>query len=268
MRQAVAIRAVAHEVFPAAGPFVPDARQLRHYRDLLGPFGVPFDPAMLQRGARTGFHAMSEAVVGRLAAGDVDLVVLAHATPDCEPTRSAASHLAFICAGEPRAFALSDLGVGAPFAALRVIAAHLESPGFDCALLVVLEQTSLPNYDERVHDSVLDSAVAIALGARGEVTVAGVSSRADVAPADAGRVALELLAAEPEETLLVVGPAIALDGNRIHRAAAQHHCSAVWIELSLHLERWRERHERVLVADYDSRLRQLHAARIDMAAKR
>jgi hypothetical protein len=147
VRHSIAITRVAHRAFPSVRPYIRDERRIRHYRDLLAPYGVPLDERLLSGGGQNGFRAMGDALVSELDAlpPTLDLVVIAHATPDFDPIVSAASHLAHVCPGDPRAFAISDHGVGAPFAALRVIAAHLACPEYRHALLVVLDQNTLPN---------------------------------------------------------------------------------------------------------------------------
>jgi hypothetical protein len=266
VQDVVGIRQLTHRVFPESGPYVRDPRRLRHYRDLLTPWGVALDEGMLRRGGRNSFRAMSAELVEQLdLPAAVDLVVLAHSTPDFDPIFSAASHLAYLCPGEPRAFAVSDHGVGAPFAALRVIAAHLRWPEFTDALLVVLDQTSLPNYDEQVHRQLVeDSGVAVLIGAAGRSRVAGVACLDDVGRDDVPRLVTRLLEGEPAGTLLLAGPTLELAAasGPVHRASSRYLCTAVWVALSEHLDQWRDRFERVLVVDHDDRLRQLHAASI------
>jgi hypothetical protein len=272
---ALAIQAVAHRAFGPGEPYTRDPRRLRHYRDLLEPYGVALDERLLERGGRHSFRAMGAAVVADVEAPPrVDLVVLAHATPDFDPILSAASHLAFLCPGQPRAFAVSDHGVGAPFAGLRMIAAHLRSPAYATALLVVLDQTSLPNYDARVHRRhTEDSAVALALGRSGPAVVAGVERRDRLDPGQASRAVADLARTAAARTVVLAGSGVDVpraprtDGVLVHRAPAQHHCTAVWVALSEHLDRWRHAYDRVVVADYDEPLRQLHTASITLDRK-
>jgi hypothetical protein len=266
MAQTVPIRQVTHRVFGEAGPYVRDPRRLRHYHDLLTPFGVAFDERLLARGGRNGFRAMSDALIRELPElpDAIDLVVVAHSTPDDDPMVSAAAHLAYICPGEARAFALSDHGVGAPFAALRVIAAHLAT-GDETALLVVLDQTCLPDYDERVHaHDVVDCAVAIVIAADGQSTIEAVTRGVGVDAHDAARLVRALAAEQPPATLVLCGPEIEppADVAAVHPASMRHVCTAVWVELSTHLAAWRERYDRVLVVEYDAALRELHTATI------
>jgi hypothetical protein len=272
-REPVSIRRVAHRRFPSAGPYVRDERRLRHYRDLLAPYGVALDERMLERGGQNSFHSMGDMLVSQLEGlpAALDLAVIAHATPDFDPILSAASHLAHICPGEPRSFAISDHGVGAPFAALRVIAAHLRCPGYTHALLVVLDQTTLPNYDERVHAGpVDDSAVAVLIGPGGCGRVWGVARQAQVNVEDALTRATQIVRGMPE-TLLVAGPALAdvadAEDLSVHVASARHLCTAVWFALSEQLESWRRQFRQLLLADYDPALGHLHTALIALSAE-
>ena len=269
------IRRAVHRRFPSAGPYVRDDRRVRHYRDLLGPYGVAFDERMLERGGRNSFRAMGDALVCDLEGlpAALDLVVIAHATPDFDPLLSAASHLAHVCPGEPRSFAISDHGVGAPFAALGVIAAHLRCPDYAHALLVILDQTSLPNYDPRVHASpVEDSAVGVVIGpGAGEGRIGPVQRHGDCGPEDAPARAAAIARSQPPGTLVVAGPALArladAAGLTVHVASERHLCTAVWFALSEHLPAWRREFTRLLVVDHDPSLRHLHSAVITLSAE-
>jgi hypothetical protein len=233
---------------------------------------VPDEDA-LRAGGQNSFRAMGDELVARLQGmpTKLDLIVIAHTTPDFEPIVSAALHLAHVCPGEARAFALSDHGIGAPFAALQVIAAHLAVPEYRHALLVVVDQTTLPTYDARVHARpVEDSAVAIVLG-RGEACQVTALSRHQAGPVEARRQLARLAASQSTGTMMLVGPSLASAAGelplQVHIASPRNLCTAVWIALSERLGDWSGAYERLVIADYDTVLEHLHCATLELAAQ-
>ncbi|SCG76320.1 beta-ketoacyl-[acyl-carrier-protein] synthase family protein [Micromonospora coxensis] len=89
--------------------------------------------------ARTTFTDLVRPLVTEVADAPVDLIVLAHVTPDAEPGWPA-SFLTGALPGEPLAFAVADQGVAAPFTALRVAAAYARADRFERVLVVLLDQ--------------------------------------------------------------------------------------------------------------------------------
>lgn len=89
--------------------------------------------------ARTTFTDLVRPLVAEVADAPVDLIVLAHVTPDAEPGWPA-SFLTGALPGEPLAFAVADQGVVAPFTALRVAAAYACADRIERVLVVLLDQ--------------------------------------------------------------------------------------------------------------------------------
>jgi hypothetical protein len=115
-------------------------------------------------------------------------------------------------------------------------------------------------------ERVQDSAVALVIDGRAGDRVVQVNRRDRVGREDALTLIGAVASAQPVGTLLVVGPALAgvvdVAAGPVHVASPRHHCTAVWIALSEHLDIWRRQYGHILVADYDHRLEHLHTAAI------
>lgn len=138
---------------PAADP-VHTARLRRYLTDLLHPYGLGLDAGALDEAASPvgrAYGEMAEALVRAVVpeGESVDLLVLAHAVPDITPGRATTTRLSHVCPGTPMAFAVSDQGAASAFTALRLVDAYARSGGLRRALLLVVEQDSLP-YDPGV----------------------------------------------------------------------------------------------------------------------
>ncbi|BFV60999.1 hypothetical protein KCMC57_up61030 [Kitasatospora sp. CMC57] len=143
------IRRTARLAFPEpaalAGDPVHAERLERYLTDLLNPYGLSPTPAK-QDGHSYG--EMGAALIrATVPAGEsVDLLVLAYSIPDITPGRATAAHLSHACPGTPLAFAVTDQGGAGAITALRLVDAYARSGGLRRALLLVVEQHSLP-YD-------------------------------------------------------------------------------------------------------------------------
>ncbi|WP_371483643.1 hypothetical protein [Kitasatospora sp. NBC_00315] len=146
--------AFPHPAALAADP-VHTGRLRRYLTDLLRPYGRELDPGALgpdavHRGGQV-YGEMAEALIrATVPAGEsVDLLVLAYSVPDITPGRATTTYLSHVCPGTPMAFAVSDQGPASAFTALRLVDAYARSGGLRRALLLVVEQDSLP-YDPGV----------------------------------------------------------------------------------------------------------------------
>ncbi len=176
--------------------------------DLLAPYGQEPDP----QPADHTYAGMVEALLQApgLLDAPVDLVVLAYAVPDADPRQSAAHVVARLCPGEPLAFALSDQGVAAPFSAIATARAYLRTGGFERALVLILEQPTLPyRAVEPVTLPEHGSAVALVLERSGAMPVVSVDQRMAVAPERVGAVLAAMAAAVSPDPVMVLGPELA-----------------------------------------------------------
>ncbi|MFC1415667.1 hypothetical protein [Streptacidiphilus cavernicola] len=162
------IRRAVRLAFPGPAALAADpvhTERLRTYlTDLLRPYRLGLEPGALERGGGQSYGEMAEALI-RLAvpAGEsVDLLVLAYAVPDITPGRATTTYLSHVCPGAPMAFAVSDQGSAAAFTACRLIHGYAETGGLRRALLLVVEQDTLP-YDPGLPVTVPSASRGVAL---------------------------------------------------------------------------------------------------------
>ena len=110
--------------------------------DMLRPHGVPFDEARFLAGHQNSYAFLaSQCLAAMRTEAEPDLVVLAHATADCESSRSLSGYLSTLFRGEPLCFAISDQGDLSPFTALQVLRGYGATSRR--ALVMILDQSTL-----------------------------------------------------------------------------------------------------------------------------
>ncbi|MCM4081427.1 hypothetical protein [Paractinoplanes hotanensis] len=193
---------------PAPDPYQDDPLLEEYLSDMTALYDRRFRRDRHAASSRVPFTEMADQLVRDLETpGPVDLVVLAHATPDADPRRVTACYLNEQLPGDPLAFAVSDQGPVAPFTALRLLGTYSgDFPGCR-ALLLVMEQTTIP-YDvtgARYPLPLHDIGVAMVLEPAGSDGIA-VHQCPDVAPEATGALLRELV---PAEIPLITGPGLA-----------------------------------------------------------
>jgi hypothetical protein len=207
------VRAACSVVSPRGRPYRENPAITAFYEDLLTPFGVGFDEESLRSG-RNVFH--QDLVDNLIDADDdsrsckPDLIIVTHALPDVHPFTTVASHLNMVVGGgTAKSFSISEQGLAAPFTALRVAASFQRSGRCEEALVVVLEQATLPE-SVPFADSLVDSGVMLVLGSSEGPRVADVESTTDAR--ETTRRLAELAGGDPAGTLLVLGPWVNASG--------------------------------------------------------
>lgn len=189
----------------------------------------PFGPGV-------DFHAMAEAVAARMSpwTDGLDLIVTVSASPDCLIPSRPGCLLSWRLARCAHVVGLVDQGVAGPFTALRIAHDRVRSGRSHKALVVVLEQSTLPAVPMAVRPT-HDVAVAMVIGPDGPVGLERPRTEVGTAPllADPWRLspsesaATTLLAGvgAPSHHPDVTGPVTLI------RAAGGHPCAGVWLEL-------------------------------------
>jgi hypothetical protein len=211
----------------------PDEPEWTH-RHMDQVYGGIADPSWLERGTLIDFHDMVRVVAWEMAAdlAGVDLLITVDASPDCRYQSFPACLLADLIPGEPKVLGVSDQGVAGPFTALRIAGQHLADGACRRAVVLILEQRTVPP-DERAVRPAHDVAVALLVGRGGgmqlgpvDITVTGRgdaglhSGVSDLAGVDA--VALGAALAD------MAAP----EGTPVARADGSHPCAGVWLALS------------------------------------
>jgi hypothetical protein len=233
----------------------------RYTADLLRPYGLaaPGDNGP----AGQSYGEMGEALL-RESVPDgepVDLLVLAWSVPDVRPGRSTATYLSLVCPGNPMSFAICDQGPAAAFTALRLAAGYLDRGDAGRAVVLVLEQSTLP-YRPVAPVPLPDrhAAVAIHCGQSGVARLDAVRVHADVASEAAGALLRKELAELPGHPTVVLGGLAAPDGYRVRGAAPGQPDTGVWWTLADALAG--DPSATTVVASYDPALRYLCLVRV------
>jgi hypothetical protein len=154
LRRAVA-RRFADRVAPASHA-AHAARLDTYLSDLLAPYDLALS------GEPADGQNYGEMAAALLPDEPVDALVLAYDIPDIAPGRATATYLSHACPGRPVAFAVSDQGPAGAHTALRLLYDYARSGPFERALLLVVEQSSLP-FDPGVPVTVPAAHVAVAV---------------------------------------------------------------------------------------------------------
>ncbi|WP_031469277.1 hypothetical protein [Sciscionella sediminilitoris] len=108
----------------------------------------------------TGYPAMAEALFDALPEREFEVVVLAAAVPDLDPSYSLSTYVQAALPGDPFVFAITEQGPAATFTALRCASAYAR----ERALVLAFDQSRLPY---RCAEPLGDAALALVLGTTG-----------------------------------------------------------------------------------------------------
>ncbi|MDB1085984.1 hypothetical protein PJ985_00070 [Streptomyces sp. ACA25] len=243
-------------IFSAAdGSATPD--DLSAGRELwAGLNGPAADDTWLREGPVVSHHDMVRAVARRLGSellSEVDLIVTVAAGSDWRHQSLPGPVLADLAGSDPLIVGISEQGVAGPFTALRIAAGHLAAGSRRRALVVLMEQSTLPPCATAARPE-RDAAVALLLGTltgpelgRVEITV---TDRAAVAP----RHSAPPPAVPPAGTLLAgagLGDLTPADGITLLRGEPGLPVTGLWLTLAHRLTSGEQPAGRLLVADRD-----------------
>ncbi|MFD5895311.1 hypothetical protein [Streptomyces sp. NPDC060366] len=237
----------------------------RPYRDHVeSVYGALPDFSWLEDGTAVSYHDMARVIARELAADlvDIDLVITVDGSPDCRHQSFPSCLLADLMPGDPMLLGISEQGVAGPFTALRIAYDRLADGSSRRALVLVMEQSTLPPDDRAVRPA-RDVAVALLLGPDGAiplerpvVTVDGLRAadgrRTAGAPKPAEEGADRPYAPRADGVIAGAGLTGPLRDTVLARAEPGHPCAGVWLALAGLLERADGRPGgRVLLADRD-----------------
>ncbi|TDD94825.1 hypothetical protein [Actinomadura rubrisoli] len=266
------LAAVRHVRF-GANPERPELSvQAEYFAERLTGYGAVTAPARPPRGNRNGYARMGERLLAELP-GAPDLVVLAHALPDCDMSVSAGGYLAQALDGDPTIFAVSEQGRGTPFAALRLVRAHTPAGAEDgprTMAVLVLDQGTLFYDDPALSglDTATDHAVGLLFTPDGPVRVGPPVQHHAVAPERvADLVAEAVRELGPGPVTVTAGACLprGLPGT-VRRAPADRLCTSVWSDLAEQLAKPCPADRTILVAEYEPALGHLSLTACDVPA--
>jgi hypothetical protein len=231
---------ILYRRFGQGGHRLDNPEVYRYFADLTAGYEVAHRRELVERAAGNSFMEMADALLGNELAGwdRIDLAVVAHSTPDLDPRLSLPVNLAAVLPGGPLAFAVT--GRIAAFTALRVVSSYVNRHGYGRALVLVLDQGTMPY---QIGEPVGDAAAALVLEAAEPNLAVGVLP--DVAPADVPARLAEMVGAEPGT--LVTGPGLEpLAGAESGSVSEDFPCTGLWSALHA-----RGLPGRAVLADYD-----------------
>ena len=231
--------------FPFADPVPPPdpVEQQALLERMAALYGTFADESWLTGGAMVSYHHMARTVVREFGPEGVDLVLTVDSSPDCRHQSFPGAVLSHLLPGDPIMMGVSEQGVAGPFTALRIAHQYLGSGAARRALILIMEQSTLPPDDAAVRP-VRDVAVALLVGPDGTIGL----DVPTVAVTRAGPAALPHTDAE----LLVAGAGLTglPMGVPVRRAEPGHPCAGVWLALAELLATHPDG-GRVLIADRD-----------------
>jgi hypothetical protein len=208
----------------------------------------------------------------------VDVIVVANLLPEVDPRRAVANQLSDRSGAEPLAFAVFDNGTAAPFTATAILREYLRQGLARRAVLLVLEQASVPyETPEGVALPDRDSAVAVLFGRgagpSGSASLVAVEITGDVGTVGAGEAAAAALAAlppGPDRTVVVAPPGLAAAGPStvVRHPPAGLLATAAWWALAEELATADDAARRIVLLDHDPARDQLALAAFDLPGRR
>ncbi|MFG3107529.1 beta-ketoacyl-[acyl-carrier-protein] synthase family protein [Streptomyces tendae] len=236
---ALRLQRVTHQVFPAGTSRIDDGFSARHFTDIAGEYGRPYRPDLAASGAGNTFAAMARTLVESLGpeAAEVDVAIVAHATPDLDCRYAATTYLSEAWPHGPLAFGVSEQGGVTPFTALRVAAGYVRRHALRQALVLVLDQATLP-YDTPGAALGGDAGVALLLSADDAPGPRPwMRQFSGVAPGEVRSLLARELGDFGEDVTVVTGAGIDPERDlppgvaRVRRAEEGYPCSALWAHL-------------------------------------
>ena len=262
----------------------------RTLRDLTALYGAVYRPDLLDLGELVPYKHMADALLGELSPllGELDLVVLAYAAPEIDTRDFVGCFLADAVPGGPLVFSVSDQGSTSPFTALRLAGDYLADGGGRRALVLALDQSTVPwEVPDRAALPSCNAAVAVVVdGQAAQGTASGVAGagrartqvwqHGAVAPGELGATVASALAAARRrlggrDAVLVAGRYTPLPENAPATAAAVlvaergRVCTGVWHALDGYRRAHPEGTGPVVVLDYDPEWQYLGVAVFDDA---
>jgi hypothetical protein len=229
--QAPSLLSVHHVTLgPADGRHVteypPRPAALRYLADMVTPYRVPYSERLFVDGNHNSYSHLGQLLVAQ-AGLCPELLLVAHATADCEPGRSLSGHLSTVCPGDPLVFAVSDQGDLGPFRALGILRQYVAAGWRRDALLLVLDQSTLPYPGGRPagHERT-DHAIGLTFGpGSGDATglaLTTVAQRFDVSSSDVTGAIADIVAGLPatDGAVTVVATSAVLEHAELPAALA------------------------------------------------
>ncbi|GAB3892762.1 hypothetical protein GCM10029964_068160 [Kibdelosporangium lantanae] len=249
------LSAIVYRAYPDGTTPVSSEAVVRHVSDLCAGYDVPYQPSAALGNT---FTEMARDLVSSLDT-QVDLVVVAHDTPDLDHRLAATTYLSEALPISALQFTVSEGGSCTPYTALRLASGYASRHGYQRVLVLLLDQGTLP-YETGMPLSG-DAGVALLLDrscSPGLVLrqVTGVSAASvpdvlsDLLPSDGPLSVVAGAGINP-------GRDLPSHASVLWHAAAGAPCTASWAGVARHFGR------AVVVVDYEPRTEELSVCVVD-----
>jgi hypothetical protein len=238
---------IVHRTFPDGATRVDDDAVVRHLSDLCAGYDVPYRRDIASRVVGNTFTAMARSIVSSMPTDPIDLVVVAHDTPDLDHRLAATTYLSEALPASSLQFTVSEGGSCTPYTALRLAGGYASRHGYQRVLVLLMDQATLP-YDTGVSLSG-DAAVGLLLSRPCPTDLA---LRQVSGVSDLPTVLADVL---PSSAAVIAGPGInprdlPPDTEVVWQALSGAPCTATWAGLA-HVGR------PVVLVDYEPRTGEL-----------
>lgn len=187
------LAAAVHRRFAQGTARIDDPFSERHFADLTALYGARHRPEVAARGTGNTFAAMAASLLAELPPPvEIDIAVVAHATPDLDCRFAAVTALSELIPGRPHVFTVADCGSAAPFVALELAGRYVRRHGYRSAAVFTLDQATLPYETGRYLAG--DAGTALLFTASGAAGELAVCRRSGAAPQDVPALLPDLLA--------------------------------------------------------------------------
>jgi hypothetical protein len=161
----IIIEDISHIEVDQSKPYREDKELIQFQKDLLNQYNLPFNEKALLKGLQNDFIDISSNLLDQFTLEDLhrfDLILIAYDTPNIDPSYSLIGYLTEKYKLKGLCFAMSDYGLDIGFGAIKVASKMMGNADFSKALLIVLEQNTLP-YHENEDARYSDGGMAITL---------------------------------------------------------------------------------------------------------
>jgi hypothetical protein len=161
----IIVEDISHIEVDQSKPYREDKELMQFQKDLLDQYNLPFNEKALLEGLQNDFIDISSKLLDQFTLEEIqgfDLILIAYDTPNIDPSYSLIGYLTEKYKLKGLCFAMSDYGLDIGFGALKVATRMMGNTHFSKALVMVLEQNTLP-YHENEDAHYIDGGMAIIL---------------------------------------------------------------------------------------------------------
>lgn len=246
------INKIVGKTFNKKASYIRNNINIQFQKDLAKSYGLVMEEKLLEEGRNLSFSYMCSQVIDPIKdlVEDIDLLVIAHCTPNIDPAVSTVNNLIEKYSLKAKGFAISDIGIIAPFIAIKSINDSFISGKSKKALLLIVDQSTLP-YKVSELKQIVDSSIACILESDSKPGSLGLKSWSN---GDLSQEANELIKHSEKQSLILrssIKPNHFRLSNEnwdsIASSSSGYLCTELFFELSKYIEKNRVPSEIILI---------------------